>query len=182
MWTEKQIQEKSPCRVLQAKGRDIKVTIVDNRKSTLQQSKLISQLMVYRGMQANAPNGNIPLIGDTNCFQLGVRDNEGQEDDAGIVQPATGGMSTANDRAHIPDFTISCFYQKGSHQTNDKASQFFRWIWSFDENTHLPPALVARNDHGNHVSIEPANGANLTRAAFRGLVHGTQANWNRVDN
>ena len=80
--------------------------------------------------------------------------------------PATSVASTSNARANVPDFTASNKYTFGSHATEDPKKQAFRWVWSFDD-TNLPAELVARNDHGDHISIEPK--AAMERSEFRRL-------------
>jgi hypothetical protein len=128
-------------------------------------------------MQANAPGGNLPLLGNDSGFQLGVRDGEGTEAD-GHVTPGTGGMSTSNTAASLPAFSVSRSYHRGSHNSTNQTTQAFRWKWSIDSDD-LPDELNARNDHGHHVSIEPAEGRQLTRNQFRELVQGTQTDWHR---
>ncbi|MGP8304850.1 Tse2 family ADP-ribosyltransferase toxin [Vibrio sp. YIC-376] len=166
------------------------VSFVDNRPLVITQRKrqqaisscsTVQFVTLYRGMQANAPGGNMPLLGNNSGFELGVRNTEGTDNPGGWVNPQSGGTSTSNPRADIPSFTASKHYPEGTHNTDDNNLQTFRWIWSLDDNT-LPGILVARNDHGSHYSIEPAVGQQLTRVQFQNAVQGTQANWNRIDN
>ena len=126
-------------------------------------------------MQADAPDGAVPLLGNDSGFQLGVRPSEGTET-LGLVQPTTGGMSTSNTPA-VPDFTVSRSYTGGSHGTANQNIQPFRWKWRMND-TQLPATLTTRNDHGNHVSIEPL--AAMTRGSFRAAVQGTQEQWERI--
>src|SRR5215213_3758768 len=48
-----------------------------------------------------------PLLGNDSGFQLGVRDAEFKIGKDGKVEPGSGGMSTSNARAKVPDFTAS---------------------------------------------------------------------------
>ncbi len=156
--------------------------VLQKYKSSTQQQRIIQMATLFRGMQADVPGGNSPILGNTNGFQLGVRNSEGTDNPLGFVNPQSGGMSTASPRINIPPFTISSHYQNphGAHQTADSNSQYFRWIWSIND-VQLPATLVARNDHGQHYSIEPAIGQQLTRAQFQNAVQGTQNLWQRID-
>lgn len=162
---------------------------VDNRPEAIAQRKIqevintneTAQLVtIYRGMQASVPEADSPLLGNTNGFQLGVRSTEGTDNDGGYVNPASGGMSTSSPKSSIPNFTASKHYTEGNHNTDDKTKQSFRWIWSFGDGS-LPDSLVARNDHDDHYSIEPAEEQELTRDQFQSAVQGTQSNWTRID-
>gem|GEM_PF-1824765 len=135
----------------------------------------VQRAWLYRGMQADAPNGAVPLLGNDAGFKLGVRDNEVTV--AGeLAQPATGGMSTSNDTA-VPGFTVSTSYPGGAHGTINQATQPFRWKWRIDD-AQLPATLTTRNDHDNHVMIEPQ--AAMTLGNFRNAVQGTQGQWQRI--
>ncbi len=139
---------------------------------------MLQRKPLYRGMQAATPNGATPLLGNDSGFQLGVRDGEFSTDKDGKVVPGSGGMSTANVRAKVPDFTASRSYAFGSHGTTDTSKQPFRWVWQFDD-ANLPKGVQARNDHGNHVMVEAAEA--MTPDELRTKVQSTQGNWARSD-
>jgi hypothetical protein len=141
-------------------------------------SRILARQTLYRGMQADVPEGTKPLLGNASGFQLGVRPNEGRAGQDGKVQPRTGGTSTSKVRTSVPDFTASNRYAFGSHATEDPKKQAFRWVWSFDD-ANLPAELTARNDHDDHVSLEPK--APMERGDFESKVQSTQANWTRSD-
>jgi hypothetical protein len=127
-------------------------------------------------MQASVPNGATPLLGNDAGYKLGVRDTEYQIDPMGLVVPGSGGMSTSNTAA-VPGFTVSLSYNGGAHNTVNQGTQAFRWKWRFDD-ANLPARLAMRNDHGNHVMIEPAE--EMLASDYLALIAGTQANWVRL--
>jgi hypothetical protein len=141
-------------------------------------ARALQRKPLYRGMQAATPNAALPLLGNDSGFQLGVRDGEFKTDTDGKVLPGSGGMSTSNARAKVPDFTASRSYAFGSHGTTDQAKQPFRWVWQFDD-ANLPKGVKARNDHGAHVMIEAAEA--MTPDELRSKVQGTQGQWARSD-
>ena len=132
-------------------------------------------MLLYRGMQADAPNGNAPLLGNDAKYKLGVMDDEFQTAGGNVV-PGSGGMSTSNLRAGTPGFTASRSYAFGNHNTANPNQQSFRWVWEFDD-ANLPAGLQTRNDHHSHVHIEAAQA--ITPAALRAAIAGTQAQWTR---
>jgi hypothetical protein len=140
-------------------------------------SSTIQAAYLYRGMQASAPNGATPLLGNDAGFELGVRDGEFQLNPMLLVEPGSGGMSTSNTAAGVPNFTVSRSYNGGSHNTANQNQQAFRWKWRFDD-ANLPAKLTTRNDHGTHVMIEAAE--ELLPEEFRRLIQGTQAQWVRL--
>ncbi len=141
-----------------------------------QKSNDVVQRLLFRGMQVSAVGAATPLQGNDSGFQLGVRADEYKMQDDNInVKLQSGGMSTSKVRGSVPNFTKSKSYTGGSHGTGDQAKQAFRWVWSFDETTKLPATLTTRNDHDDHVMLEP--GQDMTPAAFKTAVQGTQAHW-----
>ena len=141
-------------------------------------TRALQRKPIYRGMQADAPNGTRPLLGNDSGFQLGVRSGEFKLDNDGKVLPGSGGMSTSSVRNKVPDFTASKAYAFGSHATTDQAKQPFRWVWEFDD-ANLPDGVQVRNDHGNHVMVEAAE--SMTPDELRTKVQGTQGDWARSD-
>ncbi|BAU12725.1 hypothetical protein LEP3755_32560 [Leptolyngbya sp. NIES-3755] len=139
-------------------------------------SNSIQRVWIYRGMQADVANGVIPLLGNNSGSQLGVRTIDVPNAANNVVQPATGGMSTSS-TGQVPSHTVSSLYTNGSHNQTGQNVQTFRWKWMINT-VNLPNTLTTRNDHGNHVLIEPA--AAMSLAAFRTAVQGTQPNWQRI--
>jgi len=132
-------------------------------------------------MQASATDEQAPLTGTTGS-SLGVRDGEAHEDVNGNVDANNGGMSTTNRRDRIPAHTVSKAYTtitgaaaKG-HAQKDPTKPAFRAVWSLDDKK-LPAELQTRNDHGNHVLIEPSGP--MTLVALRAALASTQADWQR---
>ncbi|GAC1393220.1 MAG: hypothetical protein NVSMB38_20430 [Ktedonobacteraceae bacterium] len=133
----------------------------------------IQYITLYRGMQANLPGGNQPLL-DNTAFGLGVRDADVTIANGVVI---SGGMSTSKTSKGVPGFTLSKSYQGGSHNMDKTAKQTFRWKWSIDTGA-LPATLKYQNDHDDHVLVEPAAN-DTTLANFRAAVQGTH--WNRID-
>lgn len=44
----------------------------------------------------------------------------------------------------------------GSHNADNRVKHAFWWVWCLDETTKLPTTLTTRNDHDDHVMLEPA--------------------------
>ena len=141
-------------------------------------TRALQRKPLYRGMQAETPNAARPLLGNDSGFQLGVRDGEFQMGKDGKVIPGSGGMSTANVRNKVPDFTASKAYAFGGHNSNDQSKQAFRWVWEFDDGG-LPKGIQARNDHDAQGMIEAAEA--MTPDDLRAKVQGTQGGWARSD-
>lgn len=135
----------------------------------------IQRATLYRGMQASAPNGTTPLLGNES-YGLGARDADVTLTGDKVT---SGGMSTSNAAAAVPGFTVSQSYTGGTHNTTQTTKQAFRWKWSIDTGS-LPTTLTTLNDHGSHVLVKPAN-TTTTLSDYRAALQSTQASWARSD-
>jgi len=175
IWKKSMLSSVRPCGSKSARSSKIGLSGLIQTATILPPDRIIQRTLLYRGMQASTPGALTSLLGNDAGYQLGVRDGEVTIENEQAV-PGTGGMSTSNSAAAVPAFTVSKAYTGGSHNTTAQATQAFRWKWEFDD-ANLPDELTTRNDHGNHVMIEPKNKMLLSR--FRELVQSTQANWGR---